>query len=757
MTLSRPGFFVARLLQALAFLGATAAAAAQGAVVTGTVLDDAGLAVRAARVSLSGSVTIASTDSAGAFRLLATRGEHSIEVRRIGFAVARQGIVVPDAGDPAPLIIRLSVLATALTGVVIPGERTVALGQTVNRATVRNALPLGEADVMRALPFVPGVNMPNELVPRVNLAGAAGDETAITLDGHPLQFPTHMYGFVGAFNVAALERAELLMHHVPATIDTRLGGTLALHSREAAEQGDGEFVVSVLGASTTLGVPLPAIDGDLLVSSRYSYLAHTIKALGGSGDAEGAEFAWPYYGDLLVRLGHRVGPRWRLETMGYYAHDWFDVSGFPGTIGPSISEAMAGTRLVREGPSSRLTVRLSQDLALATKGQGEGTTIRDSEVKQRATSAEVSLDTRHSAAFASTIGISVDDRRHAARWPYRYSDYDTPAAPSVLKYSGSQQLLAIAGETRWTRGETGQSAFGLRLSTAGTSAYLAPRFRTSWRPAPSLRIEAAYDRRYQFDAQIGDPRASVFPPPTFLLRRPRRMDGIATTVEWAPSLPSGRSLALSVTPFARSYVARTKAIDRGFDTTTVTSMEFERIAARGLGVGVGLTYARSGGASLQVAYTATSVHERDGDAWVRSDWSTPHSASALLTLPFLRTWEFTTSLQQQSGPPLTPIDGQLLVPSAGDPNTFFPLPVFGERNSARLPGLRRMDIAIRRSWAVRGAQVTFALQGVNVLFDRNEFEYELRSYQESIEGGFPPYPKRQGFPFVPSFGLEIRW
>ena len=151
------------------------------------------------------------------------------------------------------------------------------------------------------------------------------------------------------------------------------------------------------------------------------------------------------------------------------------------------------------------------------------------------------------------------------------------------------------------------------------------------------------------------------------------------------------------------------------------------------------------------------MRERDAGVWVRSNWSTPYSTSALLTVPFLRTWEFTTSLQQQSGPPLTPINGQLLVPYAGDPNQYFPMPIYGERNSARLPGLRRMDVAIRRSWMVRGSQFTLALQGVNVLFDHNEFEYELRAYQEAIANGFPPIPSRQGFPFIPSFGLEIRW
>ena len=730
-------------------------ATAQTAVVTGRVVDSAGTPVVSATVRVAGTLLRARTDTLGVFQIRAPTGTVVIEVLRIGFQLTRQELPNDPPGSSRIHTIVAARSAAALGGVLIPGERRVSLGQTISRTTARNAPPLGEPDIIRALPFLPGVTQPNDNLPRVHLAGAASDEASLTIDGHPLQFPTHLSGIVGAFNVAALDRAELMMHHVPATTDARLGGHLALETREPAARTEGEIVASLLAASATLSTPLAPLDGDVLVSVRYTYLSSLAERVIGTQLA--SEYPWPAYGDALLRFGVRPAPGWRLEALGYFSHDWTDVSNRAGALGRSVGEGTGGIRLERERAGSRVMARISQDVATVLEGSESGLAAEEMRVRQRWSSAEVSVVSQRSPTFTSTFEVALDERVNLARWSEPFLDGSDPRLPRRLNSEDRQLLVAVAAEGRVARSQSSNSTFGLRVSSAGARTYLAPRLSAGWLLLPTTRLELALDRRYQFDAQVGDPTDGRLPPPTFLLRRPRRMDGIAATLEWSPSLRGGGSVVLSATPFARSYVARTLPVAAASDSVPATDVTFSRFNAASFGVGAGLTYGSAHGASLQLAYAFTRSLDRGASGWSPADWETPHASSVLLTIPLGRAWKFTTAGVFASGRPVTPIIGQVLIPVPDAPGVFSNRFVYGERNSAGMPATGRLDVAVRRHWRRRGRDFTLSCQGVNVLRRENALEYDWYRYVEEARATGVHYPSRSGLPFVPSLGLEVRW
>lgn len=177
----------------------------------------------------------------GAFELSLPRGTWRLRASVIGYLPDTLSVTVGGTA-PAPLRFRLHPAPVELRGISVQAARTPALGQTVTRSTDRQVPPLGEPDIFRAVVLLPGVSQPNDLKGRMHLAGGSSDETGVRLDGHPLQDPFHLLGLFGAFNVATLERADVLIHHLPASIGGRLSGVVDLRTREVGAEPEHEAV-----------------------------------------------------------------------------------------------------------------------------------------------------------------------------------------------------------------------------------------------------------------------------------------------------------------------------------------------------------------------------------------------------------------------------------------------------------------------------------------------------------------------------------
>lgn len=702
-------------------------------------------------VALDGTAFIITTGADGRFAIRAPTMSVTLRARRIGFESIIILVAADEGTDARPVILRLHPAAAQLLGVLIPGARTVALGQTVTRATVRHVPPLGEPDVMRALPLLPGVTQPNDLLSRVHLAGAAGDETLVTLDGHPMQFPTHLSGIIGGFNVAAIDRVEVLSHHVPATLDSRLGGTLALNSREREPTRSGEVVATLL--ATSLTVSEPALPGgiDLLISARVTYMDELFRRIYGS--ARAAQDPLPAYADGLLRVGADRG-EWRAEGIGYLTRDWTDQSQVDGSRELSVMEGLAGMSLTRQRPGERLRLRFSFDESRTVRA---GAVAADGLLlEQRWLSGEATLDRSLSAGTDLVVSAAADQHDNAHTWGIA-ADRPSPDLPAALRSAQSQLLVSSAASLRRVLARQWTASVGARASTVGEGVFVAPRLQVSKQLSQNLRLETALDRRYQFDMQIGEPEDGTVTPPVFLLDEPRRVDALAIALEFGGRSARGSEMHLSATLFGRAYAGRADPTSVPGDTTLQSAPAFARIPARSAGIAAGITFATAGGAALQSSYTYTRADQRTADGWMPSDWDTPHTFSALLSIPVLAHWTFTTVAQLHAGVPTTPVASAVLVPSVPFPDVLSRRLVYGAPNSARLPGFRRLDLAMRRAWSPGPFELVLTLQAVNVFARENVLAYDWNRYLQQIEFGRSPQASRAGTPFVPSIGVEVRW
>lgn len=716
--------------------------------VTGILRSASGAPVEAATIEILGSLITARTDLRGQFTLQAPTNQFTLRVRRIGFH-ARTVHVLSDTLGSRPLTITLESAPAAFQQVLILGldRHETADGASVEltRNSARLMPPLGEPDLLRSLPFVPNVLQPDDLSNRFHVAGSAGDELLMTIDGHPLQSATHASGALSSFNLAAVERASLSLHDVRAGTDSRLGGLLAVSTRDASRP-QREAVVSLISASATVTQPLLDGRASVLLSARRTYLDAVLDRVVRSPTTDPGLV--PTFSDVLLRADVDLGKGWRASTLGLLASDERATSSTALASPFGARERLFGLRVDREAPRWEVHGRLSHSLHSAEQRARPGDEpLYD--VSRRWLDGWLGAAYAVSPRLRARGGLGASNREHRYDWivASRFNPFVPVSFTGVEQQSlvhGALELEATAAA--WT------AVAGTRASAQDGSIYPAPRLSLTRRVGERSSFNLAAESRLQFDSEMGPPVAGQPEQPLFLLDRPRRMDGLALTVESSQSLGT-YTLDWSTSLFTRRFGDRTQPLT----TDSATAIAFARRDGAAHGGGLTVTARSARGTVLQTAYAYSASRQRNAaGAWERSDWDVPHTLSAILGVPLGEQLVLSAALQWRSGLPLTPLASRVLVPGFRPGDGYVPRPVDGPRNSGRTGSFSRLDAGLRRTWTLGRAELVGTLQVTNLLGRDNALEFDLRQIIVA-PGHLDAATRRQGLPRVPSIGLELRW
>lgn len=187
------------------------------------------------------------------------------------------------------------------------------------------ALPalLGEADVLKTLQLMPGVQSGSEGSTGLYVRGGGPDQNMILLDGAPLYNVSHLFGFASAFNTDALGDVTLIKGGFPARYGGRLSSVLDLHTREGnANEFEGQGAVGLLASSLTVEGPLRRGTTTFLLSARRTYFDVLTRPLQWVlTDGKGS--AGYYFYDVNAKGSHTVSHKDRLFVSFYAGHDRF--------------------------------------------------------------------------------------------------------------------------------------------------------------------------------------------------------------------------------------------------------------------------------------------------------------------------------------------------------------------------------------------------------------------------------------------------
>jgi hypothetical protein len=111
----------------------------------------------------------------------------------------------------------------------------------------------------------------------------------------------------------------------------------------------------------------------------------------------------------------------------------------------------------------------------------------------------------------------------------------------------------------------------------------------------------------------------------------------------------------------------------------------------------------------QVAYSLARVEDRVDGRWVPRSWDQRHALNASVDWTPGPGWDLTLAATVHSGRPTTPVSGTL-VDGLGAAT-----PIFGPRNSDRLPAYGRADLRVSRSIPLRGSDLRGTLTVTDLL------------------------------------------
>lgn len=747
-------------------LPAQQAVAQRAHTIRGCVRDVAGRPISTARVSIDETLLATRVDADGCFAMVIPSGRWRLLARSLGYR-SEVMAVHTDSLPIERLSFNLLEVPTALGRFVVNDGASTPHENVVMPEALRQQPALGERDVFRALPFLPGVSQPNDILGRSHLAGGASDEHGITLNGHPLQAPFHINSVFGAFNPAALDRVAVVMHHLTPDRFDRVSGSIDLETRRAESEGRRELQIGVLSMGGTISQPSVAGKTDVLVSARSSYLDGLLRSLG-VGDGSGSDdVRVPSFRDALFTAKTRWSQKWETEALVFHTSDrWFD-DGPAKAVSPRWGENLVGFSARYRSPSWRSEVRVSQNMATVDQRRplGGGTFIESSaasatselvdtdliDLNQRWTSSAITTEYTRTR-WAIGAGVGADLRNHRTQWAGNSAqDRLLQELPLVGSYDAQQTLLNAFTNVRRVLGYRSSTlSLGVRASSAGSGVWLAPRVNLSVPLSGSIVLSTSLDRRHQFDAIAAEPVEGTLTQPVFFLETPRSVNIAAVSAAWSPAGNVGTSRAhITSTVFAKQYRRspvlpadlepdRVVSGARPLPPLTPWSPPFARVNGYAVGATLGFDVALQRGWLLQGSYTLQQVRDERSGEMRPTAWDAPHQLSALIGVPVGKGWQLFAATQARSGPRITPTEMLVLVPT---PEGFVRRPIPGALNTAQLSPFYRTDVGVQKSWSTSRAQWIASAQVINVFARDNRLR----------EGN------ATGLPLIPSVSFEVRW
>ncbi|HTX17930.1 MAG TPA: carboxypeptidase-like regulatory domain-containing protein [Bacteroidota bacterium] len=259
------------------------------------------------------------TNAFGYFSLSVKEGTDVILFRYLGYA--RQSLSLNVDRDTT-VIVRLSSQPITVGEVNISGSYpdTKLAKPQMGEMTLKNedikSLPafLGEADVMRAIQIMPGIQSANERSTGISVRGGGIDQNLFLLDDAPIFQISHLMGLFSVFNNDAVKDVDIYKGDIPANYGGRISSVVDIRLRDGNMQ---DYKVSggigLICSDLSVEGPIVTDRVSFIVSGKYSYLTWMLRNLSQDIDLT-------FY-DLNCKLNAVLGNNDRIYISSYDGHD----------------------------------------------------------------------------------------------------------------------------------------------------------------------------------------------------------------------------------------------------------------------------------------------------------------------------------------------------------------------------------------------------------------------------------------------------
>lgn len=187
---------------------------------------------------------------------------------------------------------------------------------------------LGEADPLKAMQLLPGIQFGLEGTTGLYIRGGSPDQNLILLDDIPVYNISHLFGFVSLFPAEALSSVSLYRGGFPARYGGRLSSVIELKTREGNfEEWERKLSLGIVTSSATLAGPLVKGKSALFLSARRTWLDLFVRPISrASFQRQGIDGGLGYgFYDVIGKAAFQLSPRDRLVLSVYGGQDRNDL------------------------------------------------------------------------------------------------------------------------------------------------------------------------------------------------------------------------------------------------------------------------------------------------------------------------------------------------------------------------------------------------------------------------------------------------
>ncbi|MDR1895556.1 MAG: TonB-dependent receptor [Prevotellaceae bacterium] len=684
--------------------------------VSGTVRDSAdGEDLIGVNIVPVNSSTGTTTNTYGFYSISLPAGEHTLRFSYIGYAVRD---VKVDLSADLNLDISLESDDMQLEEVVISSESKNAnvsgaeMGvERLSAATIKTIpVLMGEADVIKAIQLLPGVQATSEGSSGFSVRGGGYDQNLIMLDEATVYSASHLIGFFSTFNSDAIKDVTLYKGDIPASAGGRLSSLMDIRTKDGNNRRvSGTGGIGLIASRLTLEGPVFTDKATFIISGRRTY-ADLFLGLANNPDVKNTDL---YFYDLNAKLSYRINNNNRIFFSGYLGKDVLGTDAMGMNFG-NLTTTLRWNHIFSPKVFSNFTVIGSEyNYSMGNSAESSSMIKWTSKIRDYGFKADFSYhpNPRNSIKFGYT----------ATHHTFTPSEAGENSAMSTAVTRPRDLALEHAAYISNEMNITGRLTvkYGLRYSMFHniangepvtylknyepdyTKEYsqgrlynfqhkLEPRAGLTWLFNDANSIKAGYSRTAQYiqlasNSASGSPMDVWFPASQNV--KPQLSDQFS--VGYFRNLAENK-YELSAEVY---YKILQDVVDFKDHAKLLGNADFERELRFGKGKAYGLELMlkkNSGKLNGWISYTFAvarrQVDEINNGAWYRSPYDKPHNISVVANYELSRKWSLGANWVFASGMPVTYPTSKYWAEGSY-------VPLYSGRNEYRNPAYHRLDVS----------------------------------------------------------------
>jgi len=267
------------------------------------------------------------TDAKGKYSLELPTGELHIRISFMGYENLNQRVRLIQNGSTD---FELFEQSHAIAEVTVVGEDAKATKAQMSMikmtAVTLKELPvlMGEADLIKSMVMMPGVQSTGEMSSGFNVRGGNTDQNLVLLDGAPVFNTTHLFGFFSMINPDAVKDVTLFKGGIPAVYGERISSVMDVQLKEGRTENIGvNGGIGLINSRLTIEGPFAKKKkSSFMIGGRSTYSDWLLQQTKNPTFMNSVAHFYDVNGSANIEFG----PNNHLKFMGYLSSDVFNLN-----------------------------------------------------------------------------------------------------------------------------------------------------------------------------------------------------------------------------------------------------------------------------------------------------------------------------------------------------------------------------------------------------------------------------------------------